>query len=124
MTITTSEAEGCALVTVMGELDIHTAPKLGKAISEVIKEGVYDLVIDLTQVAFLDSTGMGVLVAGLKAVRAHEGSLRLVCNQDRLLKVFRITGLLGVFVPLAMRAWTRSPTVHPGFMMSGDSPYI
>ncbi|MGO4750402.1 anti-sigma factor antagonist BldG, partial [Streptomyces sp. 2MCAF27] len=42
-------------------------------------------------------TGLGVLVGGLKRVRAHEGSLRLVCNQERILKIFRITGLTKVF---------------------------
>ena len=48
-------------------------------------------------VEFLDSTGLGVLVGGLKKVRAHDGSLQLICNQDRLLKIFRITGLAKVF---------------------------
>jgi anti-sigma B factor antagonist len=49
-------------------------------------------------VEFLDSTGLGVLVGGLKKVRAHDGSLQLVCSQERLLKIFRITGLAKVFV--------------------------
>ncbi|MCW2545929.1 MAG: anti-sigma-factor antagonist domain protein, partial [Mycobacterium sp.] len=44
-----------------------------------------------------DVTGLGVLVGGLKRVRAHEGSLRLVCTQERILKIFRITGLTKVF---------------------------
>ena len=48
-------------------------------------------------VEFLDSTGLGVLVGGLKRVRAHDGSLRLVCTQERILKIFRITGLTKVF---------------------------
>ena len=56
------------------------------------------LVIDMSEVEFLDSTGLGVLVGGLKKVRAHDGSLQLVCSQDRLLKIFRITGLAKVFV--------------------------
>ena len=51
----------------------------------------------MEEVEFLDSTGLGVLVGGLKKVRAHDGSLQLVCNQDRLLKIFRITGLAKVF---------------------------
>ena len=59
---------------------------------------IYDIVIDMSEVEFLDSTGLGVLVGGLKKVRAHDGSLHLVCNQDRLLKIFRITGLAKVFV--------------------------
>ncbi len=49
------------------------------------------------KVEFLDSTGLGVLVGGLKRVRAHDGSLDLVCTQERILKIFRITGLTKVF---------------------------
>jgi anti-sigma B factor antagonist len=48
-------------------------------------------------VEFLDSTGLGVLVGGLKRVRSHNGTLRLVCTQEKILKVFRITGLTKVF---------------------------
>jgi anti-sigma B factor antagonist len=51
----------------------------------------------LDKVGFLDSTGLGVLVGGLKRVRAHDGSLDLVCTQQRILKIFRITGLTEVF---------------------------
>ena len=43
-------------------------------------------------------SGLGVLVGGLKKVRAHDGSLELICSQERLLKIFRITGLAKVFV--------------------------
>ena len=49
-------------------------------------------------VEFLESTRLGVLVGGLKKVRAHDGSLELICTQERLLKIFRITGLAKVFV--------------------------
>ncbi len=51
----------------------------------------------MDKVGFLDSTGLGVLVGGLKRVRAHDGSLGLVCTQKRILKIFRITGLAEVF---------------------------
>ena len=51
----------------------------------------------LKKVDFLDSTGLGVLVGGLKRVRSHDGSLHLVCTQEKILKVFRITGLTKVF---------------------------
>ncbi|MGH8963916.1 MAG: STAS domain-containing protein, partial [Actinomycetes bacterium] len=62
-----------------------------------VGEGNYNIVIDMERVDFLDSTGLGVLVGGLKKVRAHDGSMRLICNQERLLKIFRITGLAKVF---------------------------
>ena len=80
-----------------GEIDVYTAPKLRETIVTLVDEGHFDLVVDLERVEFLDSTGLGVLVGGLKRVRTHDGSLSLVCTQERLLKIFRITGLTKVF---------------------------
>lgn len=85
-------------MTIGGEIDVYTAPLLRDAISDLVAQGSHDIVIDLTGVGFLDSTGLGVLVGGLKKVRAHDGTLELVCDQERLLKIFRITGLAKVFV--------------------------
>ena len=98
LSLTTREADGKTIVSVGGEIDVYTAPKLRDKISELVASGTYDIVVDMQQVEFLDSTGLGVLVGGLKKVRAHDGALELVCNQDRLLKIFRITGLAKVFV--------------------------
>jgi anti-sigma B factor antagonist len=98
LTLATREADGKTVVTVGGEIDVYTAPKLRDKITELVAAGVYDIVIDMGGVEFLDSTGLGVLVGGLKKVRAHDGTLQLVCSQDRLLKIFRITGLAKVFV--------------------------
>ena len=81
-----------------GELDVYTATKLRDTITELLAAGVHDVIIDMLDVEFLDSSGLGVLVGALKKVRAHDGSLQLICNQDRLLKIFRITGLAKVFV--------------------------
>ena len=73
--------------------DVYTAAKLRAALDEEIAAGRNRLVVDLDAVTFLDSTGLGVLVGRLKVVRNHSGWLRLVCTQDRVLRVFRITGL-------------------------------
>jgi anti-sigma B factor antagonist len=86
------------VVAVGGEIDVYTAPKLRDRLIELINAGHYHLVIDLQDVDFLDSTGLGVLVGALKRVRVRQGSLRLVCTQERLLKIFTITGLSKVFV--------------------------
>jgi anti-sigma B factor antagonist len=85
------------VVSVGGEIDVYTAPKLREQLVDLINAGQYHLVVDMEDVEFLDSTGLGVLVGGLKRVRAHDGSLRLVCTQERILKIFRITGLTKVF---------------------------
>ena len=98
LTLATREVDGRAIVAVGGEIDVYTAPKLRECITGLVDEGNKDLIIDLEKVEFMDSTGLGVLVGGLKRVRTHEGSLELVCTQERLLKIFRITGLAKVFV--------------------------
>jgi anti-sigma B factor antagonist len=85
------------VLEVAGEIDVYTAPKLREKLIELVNEGSYHLVVDLEKVDFLDSTGLGVLVGGLKRVRNHDGSLELVCTQDKILKIFRITGLTKVF---------------------------
>ena len=97
LTRETRDADGVTLVAVGGASDVYTAPKLRDRITELVADGEYHLIIDMEQVEFLDSTGLGVLVGGLKKVRAHDGSLQLICNQERLLKIFRITGLAKVF---------------------------
>jgi anti-sigma B factor antagonist len=80
-----------------GELDVFTAPQLRQQLLDLAAAGQHDVIVDLSEVRFLDSTGLGVLVSGLKRVRAHDGSLRLVCPQDRVLRLFQITGLSRVF---------------------------
>ena len=97
LTLATEEVEGATIIAVGGEIDVYTAPRLRDKITELVADGVYTLIIDMEGVEFLDSTGLGVLVGGLKKVRAHDGSLQLICTQERLLKIFRITGLAKVF---------------------------
>ncbi len=98
LSLETRQEDGNTIIEVGGEIDVYTAPKLRDKITELVGNGNYHLVIDMEKVDFLDSTGLGVLVGGLKKVRAHDGSMRLICNQERLLKIFRITGLAKVFV--------------------------
>lgn len=86
-----------SVVDVKGEIDVYTAPKLREKLIELVSEGSYNLVVNLEGVDFLDSTGLGVLVGALKRVKAHDGSLSLVCTEDKILKIFKITGLTKVF---------------------------
>ncbi len=94
----TSRASGDrTVVDVTGEIDVYTAPVLREELASLIDAEHTDLVVDLSQVAFMDSTGLGVLVGALKKVRTLGGDLRLVISQDKILKVFRITALTQVF---------------------------
>ena len=89
--------DGIEVIDVAGTIDIYTAPRLRELLIDLVSRDNYQLIVNLERVEFLDSTGLGVLVGGLKRVRAHDGSLDLVCTQERILKIFRITGLTKVF---------------------------
>lgn len=97
LTLETREQDGHTLVAVGGEIDVYTAPRLRDKITELVNSGHHSLIIDMENVDFLDSTGLGVLVGGLKKIRAQDGTMSLICSQDRLLKIFKITGLAKVF---------------------------
>jgi anti-sigma B factor antagonist len=78
------EAPGeCYVVDLSGEIDVYTSPKV--------------LVINLEKVRYIDSTGLGVLIGGLKRVREHGGSVNLVCTNPQIKKIFDITGLVKIF---------------------------
>ncbi|MGH3843703.1 MAG: STAS domain-containing protein [Pseudonocardiaceae bacterium] len=88
---------GIVVVDIQGEIDIYTAARLRELLIDLVSKNNYQLVVNLDKVGFLDSTGLGVLIGGLKRVRAHDGSLDLVCTQQRILKIFKIAGLTEVF---------------------------
>jgi anti-sigma B factor antagonist len=87
----------CAILQVTGEVDVYTAPMLRQQLRELAAKGVVHLIADLSQVDFLDSTGLGALVGGLKRLREADGSLALVITTPRILRIFQVTGLTRVF---------------------------
>ena len=89
--------DGIEVVDVEGEIDVYTAPRLRELLIDLVSKTSYQLVVNMDKLEFLDSTGLGVLVGGLKRVRAHDGSLDLVCTQQPILKILKITGLTEVF---------------------------
>ena len=80
-----------------GEIDFATGPQLKDAITETLVGGDVNLVIDLLAVDFIESTGLGALIGGRRRAYALKGSLSLVCTEQQMLKIFRITGLDKVF---------------------------
>ncbi len=88
-----SERNGCAVLQVFGEVDLSTAPQLREALTAMVADGELDIVVDLSATEFLDSTGLGALVTGLKRVRAQGGNMKVVCTSPRVCKVFEITSI-------------------------------
>jgi anti-sigma B factor antagonist len=97
LTLSTRTVAGHQVLEVTGEIDVYTAPQLRERLISLVDDGARWIVVDLGRVEFLDSTGLGVLVGALKRLRGAGGGLALVCAQERLLKIFRITGLDRVF---------------------------
>jgi anti-sigma B factor antagonist len=99
----------CALIRVAGEIDVFTASQLRETVLDLIAGGVSHVIADLRGVEFLDSTGLGAIVGGHKRLRTIDGSLILTASPDRIMRLFRITGLDQAFslsksVPEAMAA--------------------
>lgn len=100
----------CTVLRVEGEIDVYTAPLLRQKLVELADHGATRIVIDLEPVEFLDSTGLGVLVAALNRLRRRDGDVELVCTQQRILRVFEITGLSKVFtIHRSLRAAVTAP---------------
>lgn len=97
LSVSRQSVDGVPVVAVSGEVDVYSAPALKQSLTEVLRSGVRTVVVDLSAVAFLDSTGLGALVEARAATTDAGGSLPLVCSQERILKLFTITGLDGVF---------------------------
>ncbi len=86
-----------AVVAASGELDMASAPSLRQCVMGLVGDGDVHIALDCSGLSFLDSTGLGVIVACLKRVRSHDGDLCLVCPEHRIRRVFSIPQLDRVF---------------------------
>ena len=89
--------EQTAVVSVRGEIHLATAPEFSERLNDVIAEGRTAVVVDLTEVGFIDSTGLSVLLNALRRITRAGGSLTLVCTNPTVLRLFEITRLDSTF---------------------------
>ena len=91
------------VVVPKGEIDLHTATELRECLTHLIEEGQHDLVVDLHEATFIDSTGLGVLVGALKRARQAGGDMALASPRRSIAKVFEVTGMDKTFEVLEQR---------------------
>lgn len=84
---------GHTVITPRGEIDLVSQSDLKKLLNDLVVEGQVDLVVDLGETTFLDSTALGALIGARRLTHTFKGSFALVCAEERLLKLFRITSL-------------------------------
>jgi anti-sigma B factor antagonist len=90
-------SDNTTVIALSGEVDLYTAPEFKQQLLETIGQGTKEVVVDLSDTTFIDSTTLGVLVGGVKRLRPDGGRLSLVCNDRNITKIFEITGLDKVF---------------------------
>ena len=94
--------EDLAILVVGGEVDFEVSPQLKARMMRTIKAGRRRLVLDLSDVTFIDSTAIGVIAGAVEKLdEAGGGSLAIVCTHEKVMQIFEITGLDSVI------------TVHP-----------
>jgi anti-sigma B factor antagonist len=95
--LTVSENDGETILRAAGELDVNTAPELREQLARLANDGVRQIVVDLADVSFVDSTALSVLVSALKRLRQADGDLTLASPTPSVRRVFEITGLTRLF---------------------------
>lgn len=96
--ISATEIDGTfEMVSVAGDLDIHTATRLKEALYALIDSGRSHLVLNFDGIRYMDSAGLGVLMGAQKRAREADGRILLICKSIRIQRLFIITGLTRVF---------------------------
>ena len=89
--------ETACVLEIEGEIDVYTSPQLKQDIVRIAESGIKLLIISLAKVDYLDSTGLGVLIGGLKRLRESSGNVVIVGPSMRILRIFEITGIDKIF---------------------------
>lgn len=84
-------------VSIEGELDVSSADKLKNQLHKIIDEKMLDVKIDLTNLEYIDSTGLGVMIGVLKKLRVNEREIYILNPRSNVKKIFTITGLDKIF---------------------------
>ena len=93
-----TEDDGRTLIFILrGSLDLATSPTIRAALTDAADKGHKNLIVDLSGLEFLDSTGLGALIGAHRRAGEHEGSLRLVVHDGPILRLLNITGLIRIF---------------------------
>ena len=85
------------VVSVSGEVDLFTAPHFKQRVMAPVASGVDHVIIDLTATTFIDSSSLGALIGAHRRLKSRGRQLVVACDNDAIVKTFRITGLDGVF---------------------------
>jgi len=84
---------GLRLLAITGELDLFAAPELKRTISDALEGATCDLIVDLTDTAFIDSSGLAALILAMKRARSRGGHMVVVDGGGSVARTFRVAGV-------------------------------
>ncbi|MGX4670599.1 STAS domain-containing protein [Cerasibacillus sp. JNUCC 74] len=93
LTIKITDEPNKSIVHLSGEIDAYTAPNLKETLIPLTQQKGRIVEVDLEKVSYMDSTGLGIFISALKSTKEHDSKLILVNIQERVLRLFKITGL-------------------------------
>src|SRR5690625_4116101 len=93
LVINVDQIEQKSIVEVSGEIDVYTADRLKEKLLPLTEEKGNLVQVDLQNISYMDSTGLGVFISAYKSTKAHGSTLELINARDRVLRLFIITGL-------------------------------
>lgn|SRR5699024_2854582 len=93
LNIEISEENSQAIMKLKGEIDVYTATSLKEKLNDLVGARKHEVIVDLKEVTYMDSTGLGTFVSALKHAEEAESTLRLIRANDRLYRLFQVTGL-------------------------------
>lgn len=106
--IRVDETNGIVTVFLVGEIDAYTVSELQEIMDAIVEEKKPNIIVDLEKVNYIDSTGVGMFIGTLKSVKEYDGKLQLLNMQDRVYRLFQITGLTEVMdVKAAIRGGSK-----------------
>ncbi len=97
MNCTTEALPKGMLLAVEGQVDMHTSPELRGKLRETLERKSSPIVVDLTKVGFIDSSGLATLIEALQAVGKYGGRLRLFGLSPAVKNLFKLSNLISIF---------------------------
>lgn len=94
--INRTELDGRSIILLAGEIDAYTVTGLKDMLKSVLETEGKDVIVDMEQVTYLDSTGLGVFISALKTAKEHGRKFELINIQERVYRLFQITGLIEI----------------------------
>lgn len=85
------------VISIKGRLDANTAPELHKKVTEIVNQGEYRLIMKFTELAYISSAGLRILIITAKMLNAKQGKLVLCELQDNIYEVLKIAGFTNIF---------------------------